>query len=245
MALEENLQPIHELEHVSIRLVRDVPFYSDSPIKKPEDAVKIVGDSICEYDREVLCVVNLQANGIPININIASMGSLNQTIAEPSQIFKSAVMSNANNILIMHNHPSGDLYPSEMDVMVTDRLMKAGDLMGIPLLDSIIVGGDNMKYYSFREHDILEYQKNRYTRSLMDIDFKQEIIKDIKKNGFQPTARLVDNIDALNEIVKEKKEIKTLKELKEYGDLLKQERQIYNAAIKECQLQEKALQLCR
>ena len=153
MALEEDLQPIHELEHVSIRLVRDVPLYSDSPIKKPEDAVKIVGDSICEYDREVLCVVNLQANGIPININIASMGSLNQTIAEPSQIFKSAVMSNANNILIMHNHPSGDPKPSRQDILITRKMKQAGELMDIPLVDHIILG-DGI-YTSLKEEDLL------------------------------------------------------------------------------------------
>lgn len=247
MEKEAIQQPEHLLENVSIRLVREMPLYSKSPINEPEDAVKLVGDCICEYDRELLCVVNLSANGMPINFNIASMGSLNKTIAEPSQIFKSALLSNANNILVMHNHPSGDLHPSKEDIMFTDRLIKAGDLMGIPLVDSIIVGGDNMKYYSFREHDILDYQKNKntYTGRLMDIDLKQEIIRDIVKAGFKPTARLVDNIDALNEITREKKEIKSLKELKEHGELIRQERQIYNAAVKECKLQEAAMQLCR
>lgn len=102
-----------------------------------------------------------------------------------------------------------------------------------------IVGTDNTMYFSFREKQIVKSQvNNEYAKSLMDIDLKQDIIRDIKKNGYNPTPRLLDNIDALNDIQKEKKEIKSLKDLKEYGNILKQEKQIYNAAVKECQRQE-------
>lgn len=140
---------------------------------------------------------------------------------------------------MLHNHPGNELQPSLADIQMTDRMSKAGELLGIPVLDHVIVGTDNTMYFSFREKQIVKSRvNNEYAKSLMDIDLKQDIIRDIKKNGYNPTPWLLDNIDALNDIQKEKKEIKSLKDLKEYGNILKQEKQIYNAAVKECQRQE-------
>ena len=98
-----------KLEVVSVRLVKDAPLFSDHRITSPQDAVKVVGDFLCEMDREVLCVINLRADGTPINCNIVSMGAVNQTIAEPRELFKASILSNAVQMLMMHNHPSGNL----------------------------------------------------------------------------------------------------------------------------------------
>lgn len=233
--MEEN----NKLEQVSIRLVKEKTLYSDHAIISPEDAINVVADAICEYDREVLCVINLNNAGKPINLNIASIGNAYETIADPSQAFKSSILSNASRIILLHNHPGNELRPSEMDIQMTDRMMQAGELLGIPVLDHVIVGTENTKYFSFLEKQVIDCGlKNEYAKKLMDIDLKQDIIKDIKENGFKPTPRLLDNIDALNGMQKEKKEIKSLKDLKEYGDFLKQEKCIFNAAIKECRRQE-------
>lgn len=233
------MQTNNTLEQVTIRLVKEKTLYSDHAIISPEDAINVVADAICEYDREVLCVVNLNNAGKPINLNIASIGNAYQTIADPSQVFKTSILSNASRIILLHNHPGNELRPSEMDIQMTDRMSKAGELLGIPVLDHVIVGTDNTMYFSFREKQIVKSRvNNEYAKSLMDIDLKQDIIKDIKENGFKPTPCLLDNIDALNGMQKEKKEIKSLKDLKEYGDFLKQEKCIFNAAIKECRRQE-------
>lgn len=233
------MQTNNTLEQVTIRLVKEKMLYSDHAIISPEDAINVVADAICEYDREVLCVVNLNNAGKPINLNIASIGNAYQTIADPSQVFKTSILSNASRIILLHNHPGNELRPSEMDIQMTDRMMQAGELLGIPVLDHVIIGTENTKYFSFREKQVIDCSlKNEYAKKLMDIDLKQDIIRDIKKNGYNPTPRLLDNIDALNDIQKEKKEIKSLKDLKEYGNILKQEKQIYNAAVKECQRQE-------
>ena len=146
-----------KLEVVSIRLVKDAPLFSDHKIKSPADAVKVLGDFLCEMDREVMCVINLRADGIPINCNIVSMGTINQTIAEPKEIFKASILSNAAEMLLVHNHPSGELNPSKQDIMVTDRMLKLTELMGIKLADHVIVGGDNSQYFSFREKKLLQY----------------------------------------------------------------------------------------
>ncbi len=146
-----------KMEVVSVRLVKDAPLFSDHKITTPEDAVKVVGDFLCEMDREVMCVINLKADGTPINCNIVSMGAVNQTIAEPRELFKSSILSNAVKMIMVHNHPGGSLTPSKQDIMVTDRMLKLTELMGIKLADHVIVGGDNREYFSFCEKKLLKY----------------------------------------------------------------------------------------
>ena len=145
-----------KLEVVSVRLVRDAPLFSDHKITTPKDAVKVVGDFLCEMDREVVCVINLRTDGTPINCNIVSMGAINQTIAEPRELFKASILSNASCMLLIHNHPFGNLLPSKEDTMVTDRMNKLCGLMGIPLVEHIIVGGDNREFFSFKEKGLID-----------------------------------------------------------------------------------------
>lgn len=81
-----------------------------------------------------------------IGISEISHGSLSASIVEPREVFKRAILFNAANIIIVHNHPSGNVEPSPEDIKVANRLEEAGELLGIELLDFIIVGDD---YYSF------------------------------------------------------------------------------------------------
>lgn len=86
------------------------------------------------------------------NVNsysIVHRGTINQSIVHPRDIFQRALLSNATRIIIAHNHPSGNPRPSDDDNLVTERIARAGALMGIDLLDHIIVGSDD--YYSYRE----------------------------------------------------------------------------------------------
>ena len=160
-----------KLEVVSVRLVRDAPLFSDHKITTPKDAVKVVGDFLCEMDREVVCVINLRTDGTPINCNIVSMGAINQTIAEPRELFKASILSNAAQMIIVHNHPSGSLEPSQIDTMLTDRMLKLTDLMGITLNDHVIVGGDNSQYFSFHEKGLLKHPKIYFSTDYKSLDF--------------------------------------------------------------------------
>lgn len=99
----------------------------------------------------MVCVINLKSDGTPINCNFASMGAINQAVAEPRELFKSAILSNAAKMILVHNHPSGRLEPSKEDTIMTDRILKLSCLLGIPLDDHVIVGEDNSRYFSFRE----------------------------------------------------------------------------------------------
>jgi len=137
---------------VNVRLVPGVNYTERSKIDTAKDAVEFIIDEIGEYDREVFCVINLNSNGVPINANIVSVGSLNQTMVHPREVFKSSVLSNAAAVILAHNHPSGVIAPSFEDTETTQRLYSAGVLMGIHIVDHIIIGrGGN--YYSFAEND--------------------------------------------------------------------------------------------
>lgn len=81
-----------------------------------------------------------------------SVGSLNQSIVHPREVFKTACLSNAAAILLIHNHPTGDTAPSPEDIAITKRLKEAGDLLGIRILDHIIIGDD---YLSFVERGLI------------------------------------------------------------------------------------------
>ena len=83
------------------------------------------------------------------------LGVVNEAVAHPREILKTSILSNAANMIIVHNHPSGCLEPSKADTAMTDRMVKICEFIGIPLLDHIIVGGDNSHYFSFKEKKLM------------------------------------------------------------------------------------------
>ena len=117
-----------QLEVVTIRLKKDAPIMSNRPIHSPMDAVRLLGKELFELDREVICIVNLRTDGIPLNCNFVSMGGVDQSIAHPREIFKSSILSNATSMILIHNHPSGNLEPSKWDTILTDRMLKLGEV---------------------------------------------------------------------------------------------------------------------
>lgn len=173
----------YQLNVVSVRLVKDAPIFSDRKIHQPEDAIAVVGELLSEMDREVLCVINLKTDGTPINCNFASIGAVNKTIAEPRELFKSAILSNAAQMILVHNHPSGNVMPSKEDTMLTDRMLKLADLIGIPLLDHVIMGGDNRYYFSFKEKKMLDRPKISVTQNYEQLEFKSRALAAEPKRG--------------------------------------------------------------
>lgn len=160
----------YSLDKVAIRMVKEPPLYSATPIRSPDDAVRLISETLKGYDREVFCLVNFRNDMSPINMNIVSVGTLNASIAHPRDILKSPVLSNAASVMIFHNHPSGSLEPSKEDVQVTDKLQKLFSLVEIPLLDHIIIGtGD--RYYSFRENRTLPVSEQHYVTDASQLQF--------------------------------------------------------------------------
>ena len=159
-----------ELDVVSVRLVKSTRVQAKDKIKDPESAIKAAGNLLMDADREVVGVINLATDGTPINLHIASIGTLNATLVEPREMLKASILSNAAKIIMVHNHPSGDMTPSREDIMITDRMAKVCTMVGIPLVDHVIVGGDNHSYFSFQEKGMVEYQGSiRYESDLEHI----------------------------------------------------------------------------
>ena len=103
--------------------------------------------------QEHLIVLFLNSKNEIIKKKTLFIGSLNQSVAHPREIFKYAVKYSSARIIIIHNHPSGDPQPSKQDLGFTDRIMACGDLMGIEVLDHLIIGENS--YTSLKERDIL------------------------------------------------------------------------------------------
>ena len=163
----------YKLDRVAIRMVKEPPLYSDVPLSNPEAVIKVMRDVFKEYDREVVALVSLKSNLTPVNLNIVSIGAIDQAVIHPRELLKSAILSNAASVLIAHNHPSGDLSPSGPDISMTDRMQQVFSLMGIDIVDHVIIG-DNDHYYSFREHQEMPVGQPHYTEELAEIRLKEQ-----------------------------------------------------------------------
>ena len=116
-----------------------------------------VYDAVLPYyegaDREILSVLCLDAQNQPNSFNVASIGALNTTRTRPAEILKAAILSNALGLILIHNHPSGELAPSPEDLEFTRAVQRACELVGVELYDHVIVTDDG--FTSFRERGFL------------------------------------------------------------------------------------------
>ena len=103
--------------------------------------------------KENFVTLHLDGKNRVVCMDTVSIGSLNQSIVHPREVFKTACLSNAAAVILVHQHPSGDAAPSREDIEITKRLKEAGDIMGIKVLDHVIVGDG--EYVSFVERGLL------------------------------------------------------------------------------------------
>ena len=108
---------------------------------------------LMEETKEMFITLHLDGKNRAICYDLVSIGSLNQSIVHPREVFKTACISNAAAILCLHQHPTGDPTPSTEDISITRRLKEAGEIMGIKVLDHIIIGDG--EYLSFVERGLL------------------------------------------------------------------------------------------
>ncbi len=108
-------------------------------IRGPEDVVRLVGPKLRREQREHFIVLLLNARHEVTGRETVSVGSLNASIVHPREVFRPAVVSSAAAVLLVHNHPSGDPEPSEEDLSITKRLVQAGEILGISVLDHVIL----------------------------------------------------------------------------------------------------------
>lgn len=118
----------------------DDPDYKiGTPVQSPQEAVKSVQSKLKGKKKEYFYILCLDTRNRVNNTNQVSVGNLDSSIVHPREVFKDAISSYASTVIFVHNHPSGDLEPSSEDIHLTKRLVEAGELLGIPVLDHIIV----------------------------------------------------------------------------------------------------------
>jgi DNA repair protein RadC len=138
--------PVVRLQMVKDRTLRT---YART-VANAADAARVLREFLEGADREHFVVMTLDTKHIVTGLHVVSIGTLSATAVHPREVFKVALLANAAAVILGHNHPSGDPTPSAEDVDLTRRLVEAGRLVGIEVLDHVIVG-DDVQYVSLRE----------------------------------------------------------------------------------------------
>ena len=122
-------------------------------IKSAKDASDLMMEELRYLKKEMFKALLLDTKNQIIKIVDVSMGSLNSSIVHPREVFSEAIKCGSNSIIFVHNHPSGDPTPSTEDIHTTERLVSAGNILGIKVLDHIVVGDG--RYVSFKDKGII------------------------------------------------------------------------------------------
>lgn len=130
---------INEYELV-MEKVADFP--ADREMTGPEEVADFLKGALnlTKKTKEHFVTLAVNTKGAVIGVNDTSVGTLNKTPVHPRDVFQFALLSNAYGVILAHNHPSGDITPSEGDIITTKRLVEAGDIVGIKVLDHVIIG---------------------------------------------------------------------------------------------------------
>ena len=108
-------------------------------LNSPDAVYELVKDDLAHSDREKILSVLLTTKNTLIGVETIGIGTLSCTVTSPREIFKSAILANADSIILCHNHPSGSLEPSKEDIKLTENMTMAGELIGITVKDHLIV----------------------------------------------------------------------------------------------------------
>lgn len=145
---------MYHIPIVSVQLVREGTHPSPvRTITSPQDAYRLVQEWLEPRDRECFLIALLDTRNKVLGLHIVSIGSLNASLVHPREVMKPAILANASAMLLAHNHPSGDPDPSQEDLAITSRLKQAGELLGIPVLDHLVIGDG--RFVSLKERGVL------------------------------------------------------------------------------------------
>lgn len=164
----KNILNIGNAKAASIKAVAEICKRYNSPteekhtlIQEPKDVFNIINKDIKQKEKEHLYILSLNSRSKLIKKNLITIGTLNETLIHPREIYKQALINKASSIILVHNHPSQDTQPSQSDIEVTQRIYHAGLILGIPLIDHVIATDNS--FYSFKQNNLLNginfYQK--------------------------------------------------------------------------------------
>ena len=122
-------------------------------ITTPRQVFDLLEQELSKKKKEFFKIICLDTRSKVVAIETISVGSLDTSLAHPREIFYSAIKNTAASFIIVHNHPSGDPTPSQDDIEITKKLKKLSEMLKIPLVDHVIIGGET--YYSFKQNGFL------------------------------------------------------------------------------------------
>ena len=153
---------MEQIDVVRLQLIPDEGMSFEASLNSPAEVADAWGEKIRLNSREVLTCLYVSATNKVLAIHLVSMGVVYATLVNPAEVLKPALLCNATGIILMHNHPSGNLVPSKDDISITKRMEEACRIMGLDFLDHIIVGGMTRGMYSFRaDGKLQDEQSNR------------------------------------------------------------------------------------
>lgn len=144
-ALKKHLKYI--VPEIRLALIKE-PGGKPQAIRGPEDLHKFV-EPLKHYAEEHFVSFHLDTKNQVIGYQIVSRGILSSSLVHPREVFKAALIANSHAIIVAHNHPTGSLQPSSEDIETTHSLIKAGRLLGVPVIDHIVVSSNGLQ--SIRE----------------------------------------------------------------------------------------------
>ena len=149
---------MYTIEKQRLTVVRDSSVtVTDAKASNPQSIGQILDRLVGDSPTENFIVLGLSAKLEVVGASIVSIGDIGSAIVTPRQVFSYALLVNARMIVVGHNHPSGCADPSPEDISLTKRLIEAGKILGIQVLDHVVIGkGSNgVQYYSFHEHGLI------------------------------------------------------------------------------------------
>ena len=178
----------HELKQVEVRLklTDKAGVFSMERIDTPDKAVSVLAPVLAGLDREEVCVVNLDGKGRPINFNVVSIGSVNASLVTGRELYKTAILSNAAGMIMLHNHPSSDLQMSVSDRNITEKMMYASLLLDIEFYDHVIVAGGTGKTFSIRENVPELFEPSHYAHLISHV--ADGVKEEVSYHGTSPVT---------------------------------------------------------
>ena len=154
------------MREVRIKLVSNDPVM-DYAISKPEDAIVVMQSLIGDMANEYFAAVYLNTKNKPLDFMIANIAGTDYSRMDPATVIKGALLQNATKVMLFHNHPSGELTPSQADLISTQKMVIAAKLNGIEVLDHVIVGEDG--FHSFAESGEMNLLSSEYLAGLQEL----------------------------------------------------------------------------
>lgn len=138
-----------------IKLTKELSMIKNGKKNNIKQLWILIKSKIIDFNKENYVVLSFDVRNNFIGSDIVSLGTLNMSLIHPRETFNAAIKRHAAYIILCHNHPSGDVEPSNEDIQVTERLISAGKIVGIPIVDHLIMTSE--KYYSMREQNDADF----------------------------------------------------------------------------------------